>query len=293
VIDMAHGPQWFKFAASFFSNRKIVLAGRDGRDIFLAVLCLNALRGSHGCIPIADWDAEYLAHVVGISVTEAVTGMAKAESARLVEINDASVEIVGWDEHWSSRPKTRAEIQKAYRERNKNRDAEALPSYRAKSNASNELPIDREIDRERGASNAPGSLSASPSEKPQKTRAQTGAAQPLSSAWEPSASAAAYAHSQGLDTAEEARRFRLNAAQRGHTFADADAAFELWLSRSHDKGKRRPPKPGAYTTKQQDDVVFTDAGPVRSEQSTNSGELQQGSQGSQGSHDSQCRKAKS
>lgn len=258
-----------KLDPGFFENRKVIRAGRNGRDMYLFTLCENADRGARGFISLADAEPWYVAHRLGITEDEARDGLDRAFAAGLLERDGDRLVIVGWDDDWSRLPKTDAQRAKEYRERTNGvtiRHKDNVTSH-AESDAS---PIRSDQRRgEQSARDAPNSLSR----KSRKTRAQTGAAQPLSSAWEPSVSAAAYAKSHGLDPAEEARRFRLNAAQRGHTFVDADAAFELWLSRSNDKGKYRPPKAGAYTTKQRDDAPFLEP----SQQPCISGELQQGS----------------
>lgn len=275
----AHGPQWFKLATSFFSNRKVILAGRDGRDVFLAVLTLNGARGGQGFIPIGDWDSEYLAHMLRIPVTEAVTGMERAISAGLVVIEGDHVAIVGWDEHWAARPKTRAEIQKNYRERHKTVTESAV----TQSNALPALPIDREIDRERGRGNAPGSLSRNSarsggSSEPRKGREE---GQPLPDGWQPDPEAVELARGLGLDPAHEAAQFVDDSRAKGRTYLDANAAFRKWCRGSRDKGKHKPPKPGAVTARQREDVVFTEQGAVpvvRSEQRANSADIQQGSE---------------
>lgn len=239
-----------KLDPGFFENRKVIRAGRNGRDLYLFALCENADHGARGYISSADVEPWYVAHRLGISEAEARDGLDRAIEAGLLARDGDRLVIVGWDDDWSRLPKSDAQRAKEYRERTgrvTTRHEHDVTSH-AESDAS---PIRGEERRgEQSARDAPDSLSSdSDSGIPRKTRKQTGAAQPLPSAWEPSVAAAAYAQSQGLDVAGEARRFRLNAAQRGHTFADADAAFELFMSRSFDKGRHKPPKAGATTTK--------------------------------------------
>lgn len=269
---------WFKFDAHFFSNRKIIRAGRDGRDVFVFVLCQNSNRGGEGWIPASDLEPWYLAHQLRVSEQEAESGVTSAVTAGLIAFADDRVEIVGWDEDWKVRGKSRAEIQKDYRQRKKLRDGGGDERYQRYGNALPEsyaLP-DREIDRERERGNAtaasqPGSLSGRGSEQEPDTAAGSGsgksgqrAAKATSAArgaaqrsgqraladWQPTSAAAAIAHELGLDHAHELAQFRLDAAAHGKTFANADAAFEKWLRGSRDKGKhvKSQRKQGAYTT---------------------------------------------
>lgn len=269
------GARWFKKDISFFSNRKIMKAGRDGRDVFEAVLCMNAQRGSHGFIPIADWDANYIARFVGdISVTEAGNGMTRAIEASLVRVDGDCVRIVGWTVEWGTTNKTRAEIQKDYREREKERYStgnDALPD----ESLVTARERDREKERERDARNA-DSLSLGGSEGPTVAR---DTAHPLPDGWRPAPEHTQLAQQLGCDLAHELAAFRAHNRATGQRFVDWNARFEKWLRGSRDKGKRKPPKPGAYAPQPKEDVVHTEDGPVRSQQPAKSAELQQGSEG--------------
>lgn len=235
------GPRWLKFDASYFANRKVLRAGRNGRDIFLAVLCMNATRGALGFIPLADWEPEYLARYVGLTTAEASDGMSRAVAAALLAIEGDRVSIVGWDEHWSSKSKTRAEIQRDYRERSGERYAEgnaALPTIPA-------LPIEREIDRETERETPPAKRSLS--------------ASPLSGSWEPAAEAVALAAELGLEVKREAAKFadRMRSGERKS--ADWHAEFRNWLRRGaefQERNGKRKPKPGSTRAASVRDVVF-------------------------------------
>lgn len=257
-----HGPRWLKFDATYFANRKILRAGRDGRDVFLAVLCMNAQRGSRGFVPIADWDPEYLAHYLGIAVTEAVTGMKRAVAADLLAVEVDRVDIVGWDEHWSSQAKTRAQIQKDYRERKRGQVEHALPSDVTQLPSSNALPLDRERDRERDAPGARSSLSASP----------------IPEGWKPDTAAVQLAQELGLDASGEAKTFVDDKRSKARKSADWQAEFRNWLRRGaayQERNGKQKPKPGATKSAPARDVVF--GAEQRTAQRESSGDVQEGS----------------
>jgi hypothetical protein len=247
---------WFKFSAHFFGSRKVIRAGRNGRDIFAHVLCCNAQRDANGRIPAGDIDPWFAAHTLGLNESEAIDGVTRAVTADLIRIEGDFVVIVGWDENWSRRPASEAERARNYRLRKKESTVDhgiRHESYVTNHERSDASRRDREIDRERDPSDArsatksPDSLSAHG--KPRKTQTPAGAAQPLSSAWEPSDAAVAFARSRELDITHEVSQFRLNAAARGHLFVDPHAAFEKFMAGSRDAGKKPKHAPGSTTTK--------------------------------------------
>lgn len=213
-------PRWFKFDVSWFSNRKVLRAGRNGRDVFLAVLCMNAQRSSEGFVPIADWEPEYLAHYLGVSESDAADGMSRAVASQLLKVEGDRVLIVGWDEHWSSRGMSRAEIQKSYRERKKRYGESNAPLP-----SDNALPIerDRETEREKAALSLP-------------------------SDWQPDESLRALAQQLACDLEHELAAFRAHHRASGHRCVDWSARFEKWLRGSRDKGKAKR-KQGSTTAK--------------------------------------------
>lgn len=235
-----------KLDPSFFENRKVLRAGRNGREVFLFVICANANSGARGEIPAADLEPWYLSHRLGISEDEARDGVTRACDAGLIAVTDGRVTICGWDDDWSRLPKTDAQRAKEYRARSSQKEE----SSRSERDASrDDLRVTHQIrgeERREGARDAPGSLSGSsgsaPAPRPRKSAV---VAQPLSSAWEPTADAADLARTLGLDLAHEAEQFKLNARARGNTYADADAAFAKFMRGSRDKGKTRPAKAGA------------------------------------------------
>lgn len=303
-----------KLDPGFFWNRKILRAGRNGRDVFLAALCMNAARGALGWIPLADFEPAYLAHVLGISVDDASEGVARALAADLVSVDDDRVTIVGWAIEWARRAKTGAERAAAHRERKRSQSHtsdEASRDERYASRESNGVTDQRDQrdQREESARYARDSLSASPGGSPGDSRSESTGAEArrgttgsrsgsrrgaasrtgqssrsatesaLPGDWSPPDELRHLALQLGCDFAHELAAFRAHHRATGHRCVDWDARFEKWLRGSRDKGKHKPPKPGAYTTESRADMVAIDPIVMRSQQAPNSAEPQQGSQG--------------
>lgn len=262
-----------KLDPGFFMNRKILRAGRNGRDVFLAILCINAGRGAQGWIPTADIEPWYLARYLGISEVDASDGVTKAVTAELIAIDDHAVQIIGWDQDWSRRALTRSEIQKAYRERKQGVNGERYHDVVTRDCDVTALPIRGEERRgERDASNASGSLSrdsdpdsdpssssqvwsGAQSREPQLRRrgrsSERDASQSLPSDWRPSPEATELARELELDLSHEAAQFVDYARAKGLVALDWNASFRKWLRQSRDRGKKpsKRQKSGAYTTK--------------------------------------------
>lgn len=92
--------------ANLDSNPKIRKAGALGRAVFEFLLRRNALRGFKGSVPAAFIDPDYLADILMLSASDAVTAVTKAVTANLIAIDDdGDVRIVGWHESWGRRAK--------------------------------------------------------------------------------------------------------------------------------------------------------------------------------------------
>lgn len=222
-----------KLDPGFFSNPKVLKAGRDGRDVFLHVICVNASRGAPGWIPSRHIEPWVLRRELDMTEEQAVTAVTRAVGAELIRIDTDRVEIVGWEEEWGRRALTDAERQKNRRARVKSHESgvtESRPGHAVTDQRRSE-----EI-RERG------SLSVS-RETPSAARGAR--QQPIPAAWQPTTAAADFARERRLDVKHEAEQFRLWAKADGKTFADPDAAFMKFMRGSRDIGK--PPKPGATT----------------------------------------------
>lgn len=234
-----------KLDPGFFNNRKILRAGRDGRDVFLAVLCINAGRGGPGWIPGGDLEPWYMAHYLGITQEQARSGIEAVLVAELVEYVEVDgvtrVTIVGWSEDWSRRAKTDAERAHDYRERKKPKtDDNQQPSQSSRDDVTTKSRV---TDQRRGEERRErrDSLSVFPED------------------WKPDAAAAQLAQDLGLDASGEASKFadRMRSGERKS--ADWHAEFRNWLRRGaefQERSGKRKPKSGAYTTKQRDDAPF-------------------------------------
>lgn len=101
------------------TNPKIRKAGSFGRQVFEFLLRRNALRGFKGSVPVSFIDPDYLADILMISPSDAVTGVTKAVTANLIAIDEPAgvVRIVGWHESWGRRAKEGKERTREWRER--------------------------------------------------------------------------------------------------------------------------------------------------------------------------------
>lgn len=97
------------------NNPKVRRAGRDGRDVFVFVLCKNASRGFQGYIPARYLEVDYLAEQLGCSEAEAESGIARAIKAELIAIEGDAVTLVGWGDEYSRLPMSAAERQRRHR----------------------------------------------------------------------------------------------------------------------------------------------------------------------------------
>lgn len=209
--------------ANLDTNPKIRKAGSFGRQVFEFVLRRNALRGSKGSVPIAYVDPDYLADQLMIASSDAVTGVTKAVTAKLIEIDEHAglVHIVGWHPSWGRRPKEGKERTREWRERNKAKargqvttgdDGDATPSHATAGDESDVVEKRREEKRER--------------EEPSLSRLPDG--------WEPDWSAEvveaeAFAKAKGVALVAELAKFRAWARAEAVERADWNAAWVKWL----------------------------------------------------------------
>lgn len=104
---------WFaKLDCNLHSNRKVLRAGRVGREVWIFVLCINAQRGAHGEFPEAELEPWYVAHQLGMSEDEARTGIQACIDADLISIEDGTVYLCGWNEDYGRGPKSTPRVRK-------------------------------------------------------------------------------------------------------------------------------------------------------------------------------------
>lgn len=238
-----------KLDPGFFNNRKIRRAGRNGRDVYLYVLCQNAARGGKGWIPIGEIeDVEHVAEQTQLTEAEVRDGIARACNAGLVTCNGTLVMINGWDEDWARRAATNAERQADWRKRNSSsNDSSVTRNGKITRNGSEERrgeEREARVTREDSLSGVSDSEQSEQSQESAADRAGRGARSrrqhELPADWKPTPAAIDLAQSLGLDVQHEAQQFRLDAKQHGKTFADHDAAFEKFFRGSRDVGRARP-----------------------------------------------------
>lgn len=97
------------------NNPKVRKAGRDGRDVFVFVLCKNASRGFQGYIPARYLEVDYLADQLRCSEEEAANGIARAIKAELIAIEGDAAVIVGWCDMYARGPMSDMERQRRHR----------------------------------------------------------------------------------------------------------------------------------------------------------------------------------
>jgi hypothetical protein len=149
---------WFaKIDCNFHSNRKAMKAGRLGREVFVFVLCINAQRGAPGAISEDDIDPWYVAKQLQMEEEEVREGIRLCVQARLIEIEDGVVTIIGWTDEYAKYPLGAAEKQKSYRDRLKKKTPKPPqngPTLPTKGNAlpeqSNALPVVTQVGRKVG-----------------------------------------------------------------------------------------------------------------------------------------------
>lgn len=114
--------------ADLDSHPKIRKAGAFGRQVFEFILRRNARRGFKGSVPISHVDADYLAEQLMIDAADAVTGVTKAVTAKLIELDERAglVRIVGWHASWGKRAKEGKERTREWRERNKAKEPDQV-----------------------------------------------------------------------------------------------------------------------------------------------------------------------
>lgn len=136
------------------NNPKVRKAGRDGRDVFVFVLCKNASRGHLGYIPVRYLEVDYLADQLGCSEAEAKNGIARAIKAHLIAIEGDAVTLVGWSDEYSRGPMSVAERQRRSRAtrgaREGDRASERANSADAENRESNQDHVTKNRDMSRG-----------------------------------------------------------------------------------------------------------------------------------------------
>lgn len=230
-----------KLDANFFSNQKVIRAGRDGRDVYLHALCQNAQRGAQGWIPIADVEPWYVARQTDLSEDEARNGLQLACNAGLVTCDDERVTICGWDDEWSRQPLTNAERQAKFRTRRKG--VTESTSHVTDNVTSNGSERSERSERESALPRVTSLSGFSDSEPSRGEKRQRASKAPDVATWTPPSKLSDLARDLGVSLETELTNFRLRAREKQHAYATEDAleaAFEKFMRGSRDKGSKKP-----------------------------------------------------
>lgn len=125
---------WFaKLDCNLHSNRKVLRAGRLGREVWIFILCLNAQRGAHGEFPEAELEPWYVAHQLGIPEAEARAGIQACIDAELIAIEDGAVILCGWNDEYGRGPNGSTERVRKHRAKKSAEKDETRPDARPQS----------------------------------------------------------------------------------------------------------------------------------------------------------------
>ena len=212
-----------QMCAALDSNRKIMKAGRDGRDVFLWVLRQIALRASEGWIPAREvQDAEWLSRVLMCKPKEARDGLTRALEAELLAIDGDRCIAVGWTPSHGRTSQSGAERQARYKDRKRPEtvttgDAQVTaPSPGdAEVTAGDEVTQGRKEGRKKGTK-----------ERTSPTR--------LPADWGPNDGHRAKCVELGVNCIDQAERFRLHHGSKGTEFVDWSLAFHTWIRNTKD-----------------------------------------------------------
>lgn len=93
---------WCKMASNLDSHPKIRKAGRNGREVFLFALRRNAEPDNAvpGILPLDQLEPWYLADQLQMPEADAVEGLERCVTARLLARDGLAYAIVGWEEEW-------------------------------------------------------------------------------------------------------------------------------------------------------------------------------------------------
>lgn len=216
---------WCKVASNLDSHPKIRKAGRLGREVFLFALRRNAEPGNPvpGRITKDELDPAYLADLLQMPVTEAVTGVTAAVTAGLLTADGNSYVIVGWDSDWGRGGGDGAARTAKWRANKK------LSTAGDKCDVTNVTRDASDIEERRGEEKRVGEKSA---EKQPRTRRPKAPETTLPTDWNPRPEDCDKARALGLDSSRETERFRDHHTAKGTRYVNWDAAFRTWIGKS-------------------------------------------------------------
>jgi len=224
-----------KLSAELHQNPKVRKAGRNAREVFVFILCRNALMDGNGTLALREVEAWFLADQCQMTETEAQHGFNRAVTCDLLAIEGDRVSIVGWNDEWARRPLTDAERQSRRRENKKldavrHKESRSVRDESRSSHASVTSHAGEEKRREETRGEEREEPAAVAARKAKRHRKVTEG--PLPQDWAPSSKAGLKAAELHLSLTGEVEKFRLHAEAKGRLQTNWDAAFTSWLIRS-------------------------------------------------------------
>jgi hypothetical protein len=117
---------WVKLHVGIHRNPKIRRGGRDVRDLFVLLLCINGEHDFGGVIPAAYCAPDLLADDLGVTHETAGNALKRGETVGLFQRNEAGdLAISGFSDEWMPIKGSSTERVRAFRARHRNHTSEA------------------------------------------------------------------------------------------------------------------------------------------------------------------------
>jgi hypothetical protein len=226
---------WARMAGDIHRNRKIRRAGPDAREVFMWVLCQNALHNRGGWIPRADvTDFEHVAEELQRNAAVTENGFRYCVAHELLREEGDRVVIVGWDHEWSRTPLTNAERQARFKE---NKRLRALPSVTGNDDVTHNGNNESNVSEKRREDIESAS---SQSELDEPSDDDSGRKRKRPRDWKPTDRhrERVKAIGLGLDLDTEVRKFCEHHGAAGSKFASWNVAFSKWLTKAEQIAKQ-------------------------------------------------------
>lgn len=111
---------WIKLHTGIHRNPKVVRAGRDARDVFVLLLCINGEHEFDGVIPGTYAAPEYLARDLGMDAVTVGNALVTACNAGLLHVSETGeTHITGYQDQWTPDQSPSRDRVRAFRERSK------------------------------------------------------------------------------------------------------------------------------------------------------------------------------
>jgi hypothetical protein len=118
---------WVKLHVGIHRNPKIRRGGRDVRDLFVLLLCINGEHDFGGVIPAAYCAPDLLADDLGVTHETAGNALKRGETVGLFQRNEAGdLAISGFSDEWMPIKGSSTERVRAFRARHRNHTDETI-----------------------------------------------------------------------------------------------------------------------------------------------------------------------